>query len=150
MEAMADDIGALIRYLKIEKADVMGYSLGGGVALQTAVRHPELVRKLVVVSAAFKRDGWYPEIVAGMAQVSAAAAEPMKQTPMYQLYARIAPKPADWPVLLTKTGELLRKHYDWSKDVAALKMPTMLVFGDADAVRTALASSVTPFLSAAK
>jgi pimeloyl-ACP methyl ester carboxylesterase len=150
MEAMADDVGALIRYLKIEKADVMGYSVGGGVALQTAVRHPDLVRKLVVVSAAFKRDGWYPEIVAGMAQVSAAAAEPMKQTPMSQLYARIAPKPADWPMLLTKTGELLRKDYDWSKDVAALKMPTMLVFGDADAVRTALASSVTPFLSTAK
>src|SRR5207248_69642 len=92
-EAMADDIAALTKYLEIEKADVMGYSLGGGVALRTAVRHPDLIKKLVLVSTAFKRDGWYPEIVAGMSQVSAGAAEPMKQTPMYQIYARIAPRP---------------------------------------------------------
>jgi pimeloyl-ACP methyl ester carboxylesterase len=136
MEAMADDIAALIKHLGIEKADVMGYSLGGGVALRTAIQHPGAVRKLVVVSTAFKRDGWYPEIVAGMAQMGPGAAEPMKQTPMYQMYARIAPKPEDWPVLLTKLGELLRKDYDWSKDVAAIQAPTLLVFGDADAVRT--------------
>ena len=134
-EAMADDIAALIKYLGIERADVMGYSLGGGVALRTAVRHPDLVRKLVLVAAAFKRDGWYPEIQAGMAQMGAAAAEPMKQTPMYELYSRVAPRPEDWPVLLTKLGELVNKDYDWSKDVAALKAPTLLVFGDADAVR---------------
>ena len=136
MEAMADDIAALIKHLGIEKADVMGYSLGGGVALRTAIQHPGAVRKLVVVSTAFKRDGWYPESVAGMAQMGPGAAEPMKQTPMYQMYARIAPKPEDWPVLLTKLGELLRKDYDWSKDVAAIQAPTLLVFGDADAVRT--------------
>jgi pimeloyl-ACP methyl ester carboxylesterase len=135
-EAMADDIAALMKYLGIEKADVMGYSLGGGVALHTAIRHPDVVKKLVIVSTAFRRDGWYPEIVAGMAQVAAASAEPMKQTPMYQLYARIAPRPGDWPVLLTKLGDLLRQDYDWSKDVAAIKSPTLLVFGDADAVRT--------------
>lgn len=88
-EAMADDIDALMKHLTIETADVMGYSLGGGVALRIAV-HPSVVRKLVLVSIAFKRDGWYPEIAAGMAQVSAATAEPMKQTPMYQLYAHCA------------------------------------------------------------
>ena len=137
IEAMADDVAALIKHLGIQKADVMGYSLGGAVALRTAVQHPEAVRKLVLVSAAFKRDGWYPEIVAGMSQMGAAAAEPMKQTPMYPLYARIAPRPDDWPVLLTKLGELLRKDYDWSKEVASIKAPTLLVFGDADAVRTA-------------
>ncbi len=136
MEAMAGDIAALIKHLGIEKADVMGYSLGGGVALRTAIQHPGAVRKLVVVSTAFKRDGWYPEIVVGMAQMGPGAAEPMKRTPMYQMYARIAPKPEDWPVLLTKLGELLRKDYDWSKDVAAIQAPTLLVFGDADAVRT--------------
>ncbi len=133
-EAMADDIAALIKHLGIEKADAMGYSLGGGVALRVAVQHPEAVRKLVLVSIAYKRDGWYPEILAGMAQVGAASAEPMKQTPMYQMYARIAPKPADWPVLLTKIGDLLRKDYDWSKDVSRIKAPTLLLFGDADAV----------------
>ena len=134
-EAMADDIAALIKYLGIEKADVMGYSLGGGVALRTAIQHPGVVRKLVVVSTTFKRDGWYPEIVAGMSQMGPGAAEPMKQSPMYQMYARIAPKPADWPVLITKLGDLLHQDYDWSKDVAAIQAPTLLVFGDADAVR---------------
>jgi pimeloyl-ACP methyl ester carboxylesterase len=149
-EAMADDIAALMKYLGIEKADVMGYSLGGGVAVHTAIRHPDLVRKLVLVSIPFRRDGWYPEIVAGMAQVAAASAEPMKQTPMYQLYARIAPRPADWPVLLTKIGDLLRQDYDWSKEVAAIKSPTLLVFGDADAVRTAHAVQFFELLGGGK
>jgi pimeloyl-ACP methyl ester carboxylesterase len=149
-EAMADDVAALIKYLGIDRADVMGYSLGGGVALRTAVQYPGRVRKLVLVSTAFRRDGWYPEILAGMAQMGAGAAEPMKQTPMYQLYARIAPKPADWPVLLTKLGEMLRKDYDWSKDVAAIKSPTLLVFGDADAVRTAHAVQFFELLGGGK
>jgi pimeloyl-ACP methyl ester carboxylesterase len=147
---MANDIAGLMRYLGIEKADVMGYSLGGGVALRTAVQHPEVVKRLVIVSAGFRLDGWYPEIRAGMAQMSAAAAEPMKQTPMYQMYARLAPKPADWPVLLTKLGDLLRKDYDWSKDVATIKAPTLLVFGDGDAVRTAHAVQFFELLGGGK
>jgi pimeloyl-ACP methyl ester carboxylesterase len=134
-ETMADDIAALIKYLGIEKADVMGYSLGGGVALRTAIQHPGVVSKLVAVSTTFKRDGWYPEIVAAMSQMGPGAAEPMKQSPLYQMYARIAPKPADWPVLLTKLGDLLHQDYDWSKEVAAIQAPTLLVFGDADAIR---------------
>jgi pimeloyl-ACP methyl ester carboxylesterase len=133
-ESMADDIATLAKHLGIDNAEVMGYSLGAGVALHTAVRHGNLARRLVLVSTAFKRAGWYPEILAGMAQVGAGAAEAMKQTPMYQMYSRIAPKPADWPVLLTKIGDLLRKNYDWSNDVASIKIPTMLVFGDADAI----------------
>jgi pimeloyl-ACP methyl ester carboxylesterase len=135
IEAMGDDIAGLMKHLGIEKADIMGYSLGAGVALRTAIQHPELVKKLVLVSIVFRRDGWYPEVLAGMAQVGAASAEAMKPSPMYQMYARIAPRPADWPVLLTKIGEALRKDYDWSPEVAAVKAPTMLVFGDADAVR---------------
>ena len=137
LEAMADDIAALIKHLEMPRADVMGYSLGGGVALRTAIQHPDVVRKLVLLSTAFKRDGWYPEIRAGMAQMGPGAAEPMKQTPMYQLYARVAPRPADWPVLLTKLGEMMKKDYDWSREVAAIKAPTLLVFGDADAVSPA-------------
>src|SRR3989440_2622523 len=105
-ELMADDIAALIKHLGIEEADVMGYSLGGGVALRTAIQHPEVVRKLVLVSTPFKRDGWYPEILAGMGQMGPQVAEPMKQTPMYQLYASIAPKPEDWPVLLTSPSSV--------------------------------------------
>jgi pimeloyl-ACP methyl ester carboxylesterase len=136
-ELMADDIAALIEHLGFEKADLMGYSLGGVVALQTAIRHPDVVRKLVIVSTPCKRDGWYPEILAGMGQMGPEAVEPMKQTPLYQLYASVAPKPDDWPVLLTKLGQLLGQDYDWSKDVAAIKVPTLIVVGDADAVRTA-------------
>jgi len=137
MEAMADDVAALLNYLQIAKADVMGYSMGGGVALRLAVRHPGVVNRVVLVSTAFSRDGWYPEIQAGMSQIGPAAAEPMKQTPIYQMYARTAPRPEDWPVLLTKLGELVRKEYDWSRDISALKAPSLLVFGDQDAVRPA-------------
>lgn len=136
-ESLGDDIAALIKYLGIERADVMGYSLGGGAVLRTAIQHPGVVRKLVVVSAPCKHDGWYPEILAAMAQMGPAMAEPMKQTPLYPVYLRLAPNPGDWPVLLAKLGELLKRDYDWSKDVAAMNAPTLLVYGDADAVRTA-------------
>jgi pimeloyl-ACP methyl ester carboxylesterase len=149
-ESMADDISALIKHLGFAKADVMGYSLGGGVGLQTAIRHPEVVRKLVVVSTPFKRDGWYPEVLAGMEQMGPQAAEPMKQTPMYQLYASVAPKPEDWPVLLTKLGQLLKQDYDWSKDVAAIKAPTLIVVGDADSVRTGHAVELFGLLGGGK
>jgi pimeloyl-ACP methyl ester carboxylesterase len=149
-ELMADDIAALIKRLGIEEADVMGYSLGGGVALRTAIQHPEVVRKLVLVSTPFKRDGWYPEILAGMGQMGPQVAEPMKQTPMYQLYASIAPKLEDWPVLLTKLGALLRQDYDWSKEVAAIKAPTLLVVGDADSVRPAHAVAFFELLGGGK
>lgn len=149
-ELMADDIGALIRHPGFRRADVMGYSLGGGVALQTAIRHPDLVRKLVLVSTTFKRDGWYPEVLAGMAQMGPQAAVPMKQTPMYQVYASLAPKPEDWPVLLTKLGELLRQDYDWSKEVVAIKAPTLIVVGDADSVRTSHAVELFELLGGGK
>lgn len=114
----------------------MGHSLGGGVALQTAIRHPEVVRKLVLVSTPFNCDGWYPEVLAGMEQMGPGAAEPMMQTPMYQRYSSVAPRPEDWPVLLTKLGELLGQDYDWSEQAAAMEVPAMIVLGDADSVRT--------------
>ncbi len=136
-EGMGDDVAALIRYLGLGRADVMGYSLGGGAALQTAIRHPDVVRRLVLVSTAYKRDGWYPEILAGEAQMGPQAAEAMKQTPMYAAYAGLAPRPQEWPILLGKLHDLLVRDYDWSAGVAGLKIPVMLVAGDADAVRTA-------------
>ncbi len=136
-ELMADDIAALIGHLRLGKADVMGYSLGGGVALRTAIQHPDVLRKLVLVSAPFRRDGWYPEVLAAMGQSGPESAEAMKHTPMYELYSRIAPRPEDWVVLFTKLGVMLRRDYDWSSEVAAMKIPTMLVVGDADSVRTA-------------
>jgi pimeloyl-ACP methyl ester carboxylesterase len=131
-EAMADDVAALVEQLGFVKADVMGCSLGGGVALQLAIRHPAVVRKLVVVSAPVKHEGWYPEVLAGFAQMGAATAELMKQSPPNQLFPHV-----DWAVLFTKLGALLRQGYDWSKDVAAITAPTLLVFADADSIRPA-------------
>jgi pimeloyl-ACP methyl ester carboxylesterase len=137
--AMADDIAGLIRYLRIAAADVMGYSVGGEVALRNAIRHSDLIGKLVIVSATYRHDGWYPEILAGQAHLDAQTADQMKQTPMYQSYTRVAPHPQDWPILCTKLGNMLRQDYNWSADVTKIKLPVLLVFGDADAVRTASA-----------
>ena len=134
-EAMSDDIAALIEQLGLTSVDLCGYSLGGGVAWQTAIRHPAKIRKLVAVSAPCKRQGWYPEVLAGMSAMDAAAAQAMVGSPMQQAYASAAPRPAAWPILVEKTGELLRQEYDWSADVAAIKIPTLLMFGDADSVQ---------------
>ena len=131
-ETMADDIAALIRHLGYEKVDVMGFSLGGGVALRTAIQHPGSVRKLVLVSTPFKRDGWHPEMVAGFDQMGPHVAEPMKQTPMYQNYREVAPRVEDWPILVSQLTGLLKLDYDWTDEVRGLPMPVLIVIGDAD------------------
>ncbi len=132
LDWLADDIAALIRHLGLPQADVMGYSMGGAAALRAAIRHPELIRRLVVVSAPFKRSGWYPEQLAGMEQISAAFADAMRGTPMYEGYVAVAPHPENFPTLCEKMGDMLRQDYDWSAEVAALPMPVMIVCGDAD------------------
>ena len=147
---MADDIAALIRHLKLERPDLMGYSLGGGVALLVAVRHPELVGRLVIISTPIKRSAFYPDILAQQGQVGAAAAEAMKQTPMYQLYASIAPRPEDWPRLLGKIGDAMKDDFDFSKEVAAIKAATLVVAGDADIFPPAHAVEVFGLLGGGK
>src|SRR5438876_12202583 len=142
---MADDIAALIKHLGLASADVMGYSLGGGVALQTAIRHPEVVRKLVVVSTPFRRNAFYPDILAQQGQVGASA-EAMKQTPMYQLYASIAPRPEDWPRLLGKIGEAMKQDFDLSQEIRGIKATTLVVAGDADIFPPAHAVELFGFL----
>src|SRR6267142_4443872 len=131
-DLMADDIAALIKHLKLDRPDVMGYSLGGGVALLTAIRHPEVVGRLVVVSTPFRRNAIYPEMLAQQAQVGPDAVEFMKDTPMYQLYQRVAPRPEDFGRLLGKIGESMAKDFDFSDDVRGLKVPTLIVAADAD------------------
>ncbi len=136
-ENMADDVAALITQLGLGRADVVGYSLGGGVALQAAIRHPDVVRKLVVVSAPCKSDGWYPETRAGFKAMNAEVGKTMAGSPMHQAYASVAPRPDDWPALWGKMGPFLSRDYDWSQAVSRLKMPVLIVVGDADAVRPA-------------
>jgi pimeloyl-ACP methyl ester carboxylesterase len=135
--AMADDIAGLIRHLGLAEADVLGYSLGGGVALRLAIQHPELIRRLVVVSQAPRRDAWYPEVRAGFDGMGSHLAEAFKQSPMYAQYMNVAPRVQDWPVLMDKIGDLLRQDYDWSAEVAAFTMPVLLAFGDADSIPAA-------------
>ena len=136
-EALADDIAALLRHLGLAQADVCGYSLGGGVALQTAIRHPEVVGKLVLISAPARRQGWYPATLAGMAAVNGVVAATWGGSPLYEAYAAVAPNVAAWPALADKLQALLGTEYDWSAQVGALPMPVLIVVGDADAVRTA-------------
>ena len=129
---MADDVAALIEHLGLATPDVVGYSLGGGVALHTAAKYPEKVRRLVAVSANIRTDAIYPETRAQQSQVDAGAAEFMKDTPMYQLYQRVAPRPEDFPRLLEKIGASMSKDFDFTEEVRRLQVPTLIVAADAD------------------
>jgi pimeloyl-ACP methyl ester carboxylesterase len=129
---MAGDIAALIEHLGLDRPDVVGYSLGGGVALHTAAKYPAMVGRLVAGSANIRPDAIYPEIRAQQGQVNAAAAEFMKDTPMYQLYQRVAPRPEDFPRLLDKIGEAMAKDFDYAPEVRSLQVPTLIIAADAD------------------
>jgi pimeloyl-ACP methyl ester carboxylesterase len=134
-ERNGDDVAAVLRHLKIAKADVAGYSHGGDAAIRMAIQHPAMVRNLIVISTAAERDGWYPEVLKGMEAVSSGQAGQMKQSPVYlQWYAPVAPHPEQFPKLLDRMGELMRKDYDWRAEIAQLRMPTLLLFADHDAV----------------
>jgi pimeloyl-ACP methyl ester carboxylesterase len=135
LTGMGDDVATVLRELGYGQVDVLGYSMGGGVAFRLAVQHPELVRRLALVSAGFAQDGFYPEMLPQQAQVGAAMAEYMKETPMYRSYAAIAPHPEDFPRLLDRMGEMMRQPYDFADDVRKLAMPVLLVFGDSDMYR---------------
>ena len=132
-ETMGDDVAALIGHLNVGKADIMGYSLGSHVALQTAIRHPDAVGRLVLVSGAMRQDGFYPEVVTAFKQLEANAATlgpGVKASPLGQTYPDV-----DWTKLFRKVGELTKHPFDWSAGVATLKARTLLVFADADAIR---------------
>ena len=118
---LADDLATLIGHLGLERPDVVGYSLGGGAAFWLAVKHPELVNRLVVVSANVRRDAIPAEMLAQQAQVGPEAAEFMKETPMYQGYVRVAPRPEDFPRLLGKIGASMASDFDWSDEVRGLR-----------------------------
>jgi pimeloyl-ACP methyl ester carboxylesterase len=129
---MAGDIAGLIDQLGIERPDVVGYSLGGGVAFFTASKYPEMVGRLVMASANIRPDAIYAEMRQQQGQMGAAAVDFMKDTPMYQLYQRVAPRPEDFGRLLDKIGEAMAKDFDFTEEVRALKVPTLIVAADAD------------------
>jgi pimeloyl-ACP methyl ester carboxylesterase len=132
-EAMADDVAALLRHLEVEEADVFGFSMGGGVALQVAIRHPEVVRKLVVVSAAHTSESMHPEL---LEMIPSITPEVFAGTPIEEDYLRTAPNPDDFPELVAKLKQLDMEHFAWPpEDVRGIAAPTLLVVGDSDAVR---------------
>ncbi|HTE66691.1 MAG TPA: alpha/beta hydrolase [Candidatus Binatia bacterium] len=131
-ETMADDIATLIRSLGFERAAIMGFSLGGAVGLRTAIQQPAVVERLVLVSTVFKRQGWFPEMTAGMDAMGPEIASDLLQTPMYEAYQRVAPRVEDWPVLVRQVTDVVKVDYDWSAEIPGLSMPVMLVIGDAD------------------
>jgi pimeloyl-ACP methyl ester carboxylesterase len=131
-EAMADDVSGLLAHLEIENADVLGYSMGGGVAFQVAIRHPERVRRLVILSGAYAHDGWWPDVEASFATMNA---EAFKGTPIEAEYRRFGNDPARFPEFIKKVISVDLKAYDWSKEAHAIKAPVFLVMGDVDGLR---------------
>ena len=130
---MGEDMAALLEELGYEQVDVMGYSMGGGVALRLAIQNPGIVRRLVVVSSGFAHpDGVYPELIPQQKMVGAQMAEAMKGTPMYESYIKLAPNPEDFPKLLDRIGELMSRSFNWSEDIKGLEIPVMLIYGDSD------------------
>jgi pimeloyl-ACP methyl ester carboxylesterase len=132
-EEMADDVAALIRHLGIEEADVFGYSMGGGVALQLAIRHPGSVRRLVVASASYTSEGMQPEL---HEMIPTITPETFAGSPMEAAYQELAPNPEDFPTLVEKLKRLDMTPFAWpAEDVRGIEAPTMIVVGDADVVR---------------
>lgn len=133
IEQAADDVAAVLRHLGIAKACVMGYSFGGKIAIQFALRHPDMLEKLVVVSAGYAKGGDYPEVRAAfekmpeMAEVFGAG---IAQSPLAQLYPKV-----DWARLMRKIGTLGMQDYDWAAGIKGITAETLLVFADADSIR---------------
>jgi pimeloyl-ACP methyl ester carboxylesterase len=132
-KAMAADTVALLRQLGIEQADLFGYSMGAAIALQIAVDHPDLVRKLAVASLAHTHDGLHPGLLEGLEQLTP---EALAGTPFQQAYAREAPNPEDWPTLVAKVKDLNSRILEWPADaIQSIAAPTLIIIGDSDIVR---------------
>ena len=132
-EQMADDTAALVRHLEIDNADVVGYSMGGGIALQLAIRHPGLARKLVVASTSFTSDGMH---AVALEMFPSITPELFAGSPIEEAYLRTAPNPGDFPKLVEKLKQLDMTPFAWlEQDIRAIAAPTLIVMGDSDAIR---------------
>jgi pimeloyl-ACP methyl ester carboxylesterase len=133
VENLTDDVAALLDYLKIPSADVIGYSMGGGVAMQCAIRHPEKVRKVVSISAVFRHDGWVKEAVEALPKLTA---EAFKGSPIEAEYKKLSPAPNEFPDFVKRVAATASKPYDFGADrLKATKAPMFFIHGDADGVR---------------
>ena len=133
VDQMAHDVAGLLRQLGFAQTDVFGFSMGGRVALRLTIQHPDLVRKLVVVSAGYSNDGFYPMTMTGWPSLSH---EALAGTPMQQAYAERAPDPSRWPGFVGKVREAMMSFKGWPpEEIRAIKAPTLLVLGDADFIR---------------
>ncbi len=132
-EAMADDVAALMDAIDVPKADIFGYSMGGGVAYQIAMRHPDHVDRLAAASASFRTDGMYPELVKMIGKMTP---DSMAGTPWEAAYIKIAPNPDNFPRLVEKLITLDSQPQAWpEKDMAGIAAPTLVISGDADVIR---------------
>lgn len=132
-ENLADDIAALLDHLKIKQADVLGYSMGGGVAMQVAIRHPEKVRKVVSISAVFRHDGWVKEAVELFTQMDPAM---FKGSPLETEYEKLSPTPDRFETLVRRLMQMDIKPYDFGAEkLKATTAPMLFIHGDADGVR---------------
>jgi pimeloyl-ACP methyl ester carboxylesterase len=132
-EQMADDVAALMQSIGVENADVFGYSMGGSTALQLAIRHPELVRKLVVMSATYANDGWHPDL---HEMIKTITPEMFAGSPMEVEYLRLAPNPDNWATLVHKLVALDLAVQDWSDEsIRSIQSPALVIVADSDAVR---------------
>jgi len=131
-ESMADDVAALLKFLKTDSADIFGYSMGGGVAQQVAIRHPALVRRLIITSSVYKYEGWSPETRAILPMLTPEMFEP---TPIKQEYDKLAPDPKHWKEFINKMKKFVTTTYDFGAEkIKAIKSPTLIIIGDGDGV----------------
>jgi pimeloyl-ACP methyl ester carboxylesterase len=132
-ESLADDIAAMLDYLKVPQADLLGYSMGGGVAMQVAIRHPEKVRKVVSISAVFRHDGWVQEALDMYPKLTA---EAFKSTTLETEYKKLSPTPNEFPYFVKRVIAMDLKPYDFGADkLKATPAPFLFIHGDADGVR---------------
>ena len=133
IQQWADDTAALLGHLRIERADLFGYSSGSTVALQLAIEQPQLVGRLVLASASYRLDGLHPGLMDNLQELKP---EHLAGTPFEQDYAKVAPNPGDWPKLIEKITRMDADLPEWTADdIRNLAAPTMLIIGDSDIVK---------------